>query len=374
MTHEYIETVEKIAPDLNYQRPVFVLPATNSPDANTFFLFKRFLDTLRDTGYSDEHVFIKRHFIQQDFGEFVLPRNGVFTTNDLNGILVFMHNFVELSEVHTAEIIEDNNEFIITKTKKNGVLVQNNPYFSKAKLSIARVMMADTDTKSDILQKNNYHKNILWYLPVEDAITLIEEFPELKKSALDLDVFDQRFFTHKINLENFLSITNFLENTLELNKDDISDILHTSDVFNYSPFDYLLYQFDKSFTKIKNYSESLSKTYFLDKTNISEPGQGFLDIIYTVHDIMKYDETLGDKLHQAIYDKKSPLFKEVGIYFKSFSEQVQKFVDSDKSLHPSFEKFLVLSKEFELRKTLENIDAQNPALAESKIKSSKQKI
>ena len=69
------------------------------------------------------------------------------------------------------------------------------------------------------MQKNVYKRNILHYLSVEDAISLVNKDKTNKdkallSTALDIDVFDQTFFSYKINMNNFKIVCDFLSQDL----------------------------------------------------------------------------------------------------------------------------------------------------------------
>ena len=370
MTHPYIEHLQENT-YVTYDRPVFYLPKMNSPEANTFFLFKSFLKYFQAQGYNTEYQFIQNNFVAQDFGEFAIPKNNGFSRNDYLGVIEMMNKFCDLTN---EDIIEETDEYIITKIKKNTKSLKNIPLFSKAKLSIAQVMLEDEDTKADLLEKNNFNRNILHYLPVLDAIKLVSLDQKLSDSSLDIDVFGQYFFSYKINLINFKDIMDFLEKKLNLTPDEINNIIQNPDAFNKTGVDYLLSDMDKKFPSLKSFYENFDRNRYSSQhhESISHLTEVYVEIINATYTLMKYDAVVGETLYGAIFNKASPHFENIGVFFQNLDTKIQEVINNRPDAHPSFYEFSKALRELKLLKDIEKVEESNPSTSKS-IKS-KQKI
>jgi hypothetical protein len=377
MKHDYIKYIENNT-SISYDRPSFLLPSLNSPEGNTFLLFGLFLKNLSSAGYINEHNYIVNNFVEKKFADFVIPSNTGFSRNDVYGIVEFMNKFSSLDE---QIIMEENDDFIITKTKKNGKDLSNNTFFKNPKLSVSLAILEEEDTKEILLQKNVYKRNILHYLSVEDAISLVNKDKTNKdktllSTALDIDVFDQTFFSYKINMNNFKIVCDFLSQDLQLNQDEITEILTRPDTFGLEPVDYLLKDMDKNFLSLKNLSSKIINNQSwnpLKDMNISEELTAYKAIVNNTFILLKHDLYVGEKLHNSLFNEKSPLYKEIGIYFEKAIKAIQDTINKT-STHPSFQEFLNTVNELRLIKTIEAFDEKNQQLKETKSERLKRKI
>lgn len=372
MTHEYINHIEQHS-NISYDRPIFLLPPLHSPEGNTFVLFGLFLKNLDEAGYNNEKSFIIKNFVAQQFGDLIIPSNTGFSRNDVYGFVELMDQFCSLEE---SNIVEENEDYIITKTPKNGKNLRNPIFFEKAKLSIAKSMLEEKDTKEHLLETNVYGRNILHYLPLSDALSLAKSDKDLLATALNEDVFGQTFFSYKINLTNFKDVCEFLSKDLSLSSEEITDIFSTKDAFNNETIDYLLKDMDKEFPLLQKLSKRLEENYSfssLADVNINPELFIYVNIVNCTYLLLKHDSYLGEKLHNSLFNEKSPEYKKIGSYFAQALKTVEKKINKEET-HPSFLNFLNTVNELRLRKTLDAFDERNPQVNESKVVRERKKL
>lgn len=364
MTHEYIKHIEENT-DISYDRPIFQLPELSSPEGNTFVLLGLFLNNLQSAGFTVETKFIIDNFVKSKFADFVIPANSGFSRNDVYGIVEFMNQFCSFEE---STIIEETDGYILTKTRKNGKKLSNPSFFAKAKLSVAKAMLEDEDSKAELLQKNTYGRNILYYLPVEDAITLAKLDKDLMASALDVDVFGQTFFSFKLTTDNFASVCGFLTKDLQLSQDDITDVFTKVDAFRQECINYLLKDMDKKFTSLEALAEKLEKRFAYSSidTNVSTELDAYVQIVNCTYLLLKHDTYLGEKIHAAIFDHASPEYKKIGLHFKKALGAVEKAIKNGET-EPSLLEFTNTVNELRLRKVIEKFDDENPNITGQKV-------
>lgn len=373
MAHDYIEYINKNT-NIQYQRPPFLLPEINHPDCNTFILFKNFLHTLRNNGYSTEHNFIQQNYVSMDIGTMCIPKSNAFDGTSVYDIVKFMNKFVSLYE---PIIEEDDDGYQITRIK-TGKKFKNLPLFKNPTYSSVINLLQDSDAKKEVLAKNIYERTILFYLPLEDAIALSKDDEDIKKIFLHKDVFNQTCFSTNLNLSNASHVLNFLTKEFQMNNDEIYDLLHEPDSFNKSPIDYLLLSMDVEFHKLKKITKDFKSSFYYmhqdsSSQDISSYSNIYINILNTTDTLLKYDTYIGEKIHNAITKSNDPLYSEIGKHFKEFSDLIYEAIKTNSDVHPSFLQFHNTISEFSLRKKLANFEEENPDITKNKLEKSNKK-